>query len=111
MTITVKQLIPPKLAENSQTTQYTASAVTAVIDKFSATNTTASTVVFSVNLVPNGGSVSDSNLIVDTKSIVAGQTYLFPELVGQILGDGALISTLSDTASALSISAGGREIS
>lgn len=111
MAITVKQLIPAKQAENSQTTQYTATGVKAVIDKFSATNTTTSTVVFSVNIVALSGSASDSNLIVDTKSIVGGETYLFPELVGQILEAGGFISTLSDTATALTIASGGREIS
>jgi len=43
MTVTVKVLIPAKTAENSQTTQYTASNVTTIIDKFTATNYSAST--------------------------------------------------------------------
>jgi hypothetical protein len=38
MTVTVKVLIPAKTAENSQTTQYTATNVTTIIDKFTATN-------------------------------------------------------------------------
>ena len=47
MTVTVKVLVPAKTAENAQTTQYTASGVTAIIDKFTATNYSASTAVVS----------------------------------------------------------------
>jgi hypothetical protein len=43
MTTTVKVLIPAKNAENTQTTQYTVSSgVTTIIDKFTATNYSAS---------------------------------------------------------------------
>ena len=42
MTVTVKVLVPAKTAEALQTTQYTASGVTALIDKFTATNYSAS---------------------------------------------------------------------
>jgi hypothetical protein len=38
VTVTVKVLIPAKIAENTQTTQYTAAGVTTIIDKFTATN-------------------------------------------------------------------------
>ena len=34
MTVYVKVLIPAKIAENAQTTQYTANGVTTIIDKF-----------------------------------------------------------------------------
>jgi hypothetical protein len=42
MTVTVKVLIPAKIAEATQTTQYTASNVTTIIDKITATNYSAS---------------------------------------------------------------------
>ena len=42
MTVLVKTLIPSKIAEGTQTTQYTANGVTAIIDKFTATNYSAS---------------------------------------------------------------------
>ena len=38
MAVYVKVLIPAKIAEASQTTQYTASGVTTIVDKFTATN-------------------------------------------------------------------------
>lgn len=44
MTVTAKPIIPAKRAESAQTTQYTAPAgVRAIIDKFTATNTSGAT--------------------------------------------------------------------
>ena len=110
MAVTVKNLIPPKQAENSQTTQYTAANCKTIIDKFTVTNTNTANVTFSVNLVVLAGTAGTSNLIVKTRSIVPGETYLCPELVGQVLEDGGFISTLAGTASALTITASGREV-
>lgn len=110
MAVTVKTLIPPKQAENSQTAQYTATNCKAIIDKFTVTNTNTANVTFSVNLVISGGTVGNSNLIVKARSIVPGETYLCPELVGQVLEAGGFISTLAGTASALTITASGREV-
>ena len=55
MTVTIKVMIPAKQAENVQTTQYTAVNCKAIIDKFTATNTTAGNVTISVNLVTAAG--------------------------------------------------------
>jgi hypothetical protein len=110
MTVTVKVLIPAKTAENSQTTQYTANGVTTIIDKFTATNYSASAATISVNLVTAAGSAGNDNLIVKTKSLQAGETYTFPEIVGQVLSPGAFISTIAGTASAINIRASGREV-
>lgn len=110
MTITVKNIIPRKQAEAVDTTQYTAVNCKTVIDKFTATNTTGSPVTISVNLVANLGSVSASNRVVSAKSIAPGETYNFPELVGQSLEAGGFISTIASAATALTISSTGREI-
>jgi hypothetical protein len=110
MTVIVKVLIPAKQAENAQTTQYTATNVRAIIDKFTVTNTSANNVTFSCNLVTVSGSASASNLIVDARSLVPDETYTCPELVGQALEAGGFISTLAGAASSLTIRASGREI-
>lgn len=111
MAVTILNIIPRKQAEATQTSQYTSSGVKTIIDKFTATNTSGSAVLFSVNLVASGGSASASNLVLQNQSIAAGACYLCPELVGQTLEPGGFISTLADTASALTISASGRQIS
>ena len=109
MTVTAKPLIGSKQMEAAQTTQYTAVNCTTVIDKFTATNTSASNAVISVNLVSSGGSAGATNLIVDSRGIAPDETYTFPELVGQVLASGGFIST-TGTASALTIRSSGREI-
>jgi len=111
MTVTVKVLIPAKQAENAQTTQYTATNVKAIIDKFTVTNTSANNVTFSCNLVTVSGSAGASNLIIDARTIVPDETYTCPELVGQALDVGGFISTLAGAGTSLTIRASGREIS
>lgn len=110
MTVTVKVLIPAKTAENTQTTQYTAAGVNAIIDKFTATNYSAAAATISVNLVTASGSASNDNLIVKSKTLQASETYTFPELVGHVLSPSGFISTIAGTASAINIRASGREV-
>ena len=110
MTVTVKTIIPAKQAENVQTTQYTATNCKTIIDKFTATNTSAGNVTISVNLVTSGGSAGVTNLIVDSRAIAPDETYTFPELVGQVLELGGFISTIASAAASLTIRASGREI-
>ncbi len=110
MTVTTKLLVPPKTVESSQTTQYTATNVTTIIDKFTATNYSASAATISVNLVTSAGSASDSNLITKLKVLQASEVYTFPELVGQVLAPSGFISTIAGTASAINMRVSGREI-
>jgi hypothetical protein len=110
MTVTVKVLVPAKNVENSQTTQYTATGVTAIIDKFTATNYSGSAATISVNLVTLSGSAGNSNLITKTKTLQPAEVYTFPELVGQVLGVGDFISTIAGTATAINMRVSGREV-
>ncbi len=110
MAITVSNIIPAKQAENTQTTQYTATNVTTVIDKFTVTNTSAGAVTFSLNIVASGDSPGNSNLIINTRSIGVNETYACPELIGHALISGNFISTIAGAATSLTIRATGREI-
>jgi len=109
MTVTVKVLIPAKTAEATQSTQYTANNVTTIIDKFTATNYSATSATISVNLITAGASSND-NLIVKTKTLQPAETYTFPEIVGAALAPGGIISTLAGTAASINIRSNGREI-
>ena len=112
MAVTVRALVAAKAAESSQTSQYTCPAATrAIIDKFTATNTSANSATLSVNIVTTGGTAADGNLITKTKAIAAGEVYTFPELVGHVLEPGGFISTLASAATSITIRASGREIS
>jgi hypothetical protein len=109
MTVTVKPLINSKQMEAGQTIQYSAINCVTIIDKFTATNTSANNALISINLVTSGDNAAVSNLIVDNRAIAPDETYTFPELIGQVLASGSFIST-TGTATSLTIRASGREI-
>jgi hypothetical protein len=110
MTVTVKVLIPAKSAENTQSTQYTATGVTTIIDKFTATNYSATAATISVNLVTSADTAGNQNLIVKTKTLQPAETYTFPEIVGAALAPSGFISTIASAATAINIRSNGREI-
>lgn len=104
-------LIPAKIAENAQTTQYTSTNVSTIIDKFTATNYSATAATLSVNLVTSAGTAGNDNLVVKTKTLQPSETYTFPELIGHVLASGGFISTIAGTATAINIRSSGRTIS
>jgi hypothetical protein len=112
MTVTAKPLFNAKQAENAETTQYTAPAGTrTIIDKFTGTNTTGAAATLTIKLVPSGGAAGAGNTITSAKTLQAGESYTFPEIVGHVLSPGDFISTLAGTATAITIRASGREVS
>lgn len=110
MTVTAKAFFGAKQAEASQTTQYTANNVRAVIDKFTGTNTSAANATLTINLVTFGGTAGSANQI-SQKTLMPGEAYPFPEVVGHVLNSGDFISTLASDATAITIRSSGREIS
>ena len=110
MTVTATNIIPAKIAESAQTTQYTSSGVTTIIDKFTATNYSATSATLSVNLVTVAGSAGNDNLIVKTKTLQPGECYTFPEIVGHILSNGSFISTIASAATSINIRSSGRVV-
>lgn len=81
-----------------QTDLYVSTGVTSTIDKLTATNTAATTQSISVNLIPSAGAAGANNLIAKTISILAGQSYQFPEIVGHDLAPGDKISAIASLA-------------
>ena len=111
MPIIAANIIPAKNMENAQTTQYVATGVTTIIDKFTATNFSSNMVNVSVNLAAVGTATGNDNLIVKTRTLQPGETYTFPEIVGHTLPSGGFVSTLASAAAAVNLRASGREIS
>lgn len=111
MAVTISNIIPAKTAEVTQVTQYTSTGVQTIIDKFTATNYSASPATISVNLITPAGSAGNDNLIVKTKTLQPAETYTFPELVGHVLPVGGFISTVASAATAINIRASGRLVS
>lgn len=111
MSVTAKCLINAHYAGNSDTTEYTVPDNTrTIIDKFTATNTDASSQTISVNIVQLGDTLGGSNLITSALSISAGATVELTELKNHILGSGDIISCKASAASKVVIRASGREV-
>ena len=111
MSVLATVLVEPLQMSATQTVVYTAPPSTRVIiDKATVTNTDAIVRSFSVNLVPDGDTPGNDNLIVDTKAVLPGETYNCPELVGHVLLPGTEISAIATLGSALTLRISGREI-
>lgn len=110
MTVTTANIIPIKQVENVQTTQYTSANSKTIIDKFTVTNVSANVVTFGLNIVPSGGLVGTSNLIIPNKSIAPSEVYQCPELIGHVLENGTFISTIASAAASLNMDVSGRII-
>ena len=104
-------LIDAKHAENTTTTQYTATNVRAVIQQFTATNNSGTAATLTVHIVPSGGSADTTNVILDARPIADGEAYTCPELAGHVLENGDYIATVASAGSAIVIKASGLEIS
>lgn len=108
MTVTAKCLLEAKYAEATETAQYTAATGTrAAIDKFTAYSATGG--ALTVRLVPPAGAAGATNISA-VKTLAAGETYTFPELVGHTLNPGGFISTLAAVVSTVVIRISGREV-
>ncbi len=115
MTTTALNIIPAKTVEATLTAQYTVSApqadsVRTPIDAFAVTNVGTAAALFSCFLVTNGGGAGDSNQLINERRIEPGESYLCPEVVGQVLEDGDAIFTNTDQADTLTMRASGRLI-
>lgn len=110
MTTTAKALIPSKVAESSQTTQYTCNVLKTLIDNLTVTNTGSVNRTISINIVPDGASAGDANCIVHDRIITPDEPpYRAFAVIGHILEPGDFISTIASGAG-LTIRASGREI-
>jgi hypothetical protein len=63
----------------------------------------------SIKLVPAAGAPAVANQIVQ-RTLAAGESYTFPEVVGHVLDAGDKISVLQSVANALTLRASGREV-
>jgi hypothetical protein len=111
MTVTAKPLFEGVFAAAADSTQYTTpNGVRTIIDKLTACNNDAVARTITINLVASGGAVGGANQIAKTKSLAAGETYTFPEVVGHVLAAGDFISTNASAAGVVAVRASGREV-
>ena len=110
MSVAAKPLISAQFAPATEAAMYTATGVRTIIDKFIGYNSSTSPVVLTVRIVIVGGTAGTSNTLI-VKSLAAGETYTFPEIVGNVLDIGGFVSVLAGAASALVVRSSGREVS
>lgn len=88
----------------TDTTVYTCPANTqARVIKCTATNDTTTVTTLSAHKVESGGSVGVDRLIMNSKSIGNKETYECPEVVGQVLEAGDIISMIAGVAAQITI--------
>lgn len=110
MASVIKNLVSTKYLETTQTAQYAPDGFRAVLDKCIITNVSTVNVKLNVNIVADGFSASASNKVISNRLLLPNESYECPEVVGIVLESRSFISTLSDTASALTFNLSGREI-
>lgn len=98
-TVTPKVLASTRIGATSATTVYTVPAsTTAKIAQGSICNSSASAVNVSLSIVPAGGSVDGTHLVVSTYSLAAGDTLpLLGYIGGAMLGPSDFVSVTVST--------------
>jgi hypothetical protein len=112
MTTTKVVLFDTQFAPATDTEMYSSPSEGAgtVVDKFTATNTDSVNRSIQVRLVPPDGTPTGTSfVIVVDKVLSAGQTYLFPEVVGQMLAAGGALWLEASAADTIVVRANGRE--
>lgn len=96
------QLIAPAFVPDTKGTAYTSTAARTRIDYMAFTNQSANNVTLSVWLGPSGSSQR-----IKDKTILPGECYLCPEVIGALLMPGQLIEWVASTPGVLYGSANG----
>ena len=109
MTVTPIQIMQPKYIGTINATQFTASALT-IIDAVTVVNTGDASASISISIGSTGAPLSNSNLLIDARTLQAGEAYRCPELIGHILAVDDYLSATSSVADAVNIAASGREV-
>lgn len=88
----------------ADTTQFTVSSgTTAEITQGTICNESAGDETFSIYIPNPTAAAGATNVLIDTKTILAGQTDLLPELLGKRLSAGSVIKTTASDGSSLNM--------
>lgn len=110
MTVTAKVLAEGQTVPATDTTIYMAPlSVTTIIDKITTANydTVARTVTISI--VAAGQAVNNAYYIAK-RTLAAKETYIWPEVVGQILAPEDYVSIIASAGTSVNVRMSGREI-
>ena len=110
MTVTAKVLTEGQIIPNADTTVYMANlSVTTIIDKVTTLNYDVVPRTVTISIVAAGGSVGDAYYIAK-RTLAAKETYIWPEVVGQILAPEDYVSVISSNNTGINFRMSGREI-
>ena len=110
MTVTAKTLAEGQIIPNADTTVYTAPlSVTTIIDKLTTANYDSVARVITISIVASGGSVGNAYYI-GKQTLAPYETYIWPEVVGQILNTGDYVSAIASNNTGVNLRMSGREI-
>lgn len=110
MTVTAKTLAEGQIVPATDTTIYTAPAnTTTIIDKVTSANYDTVSRVVTISIVASGGAVGDAYFIA-RRTLATKETYIWPEVVGQILNPGDYVSIIASNATGVNVRMSGREI-
>jgi hypothetical protein len=88
----------------TDTTLFTAGAnITARVVKCTATNDTTTATTITFHKVESGAAVGDDKLILNGRALASKETYECPEVVGQVLDAGDLISAIAGDAAQVTV--------
>ena len=110
MTVTVKTLVAPVNIAATPTTQYTATNLTAIIDKCTVVNYSTTSATVSIYLPASGTSAASNNLVLQTKTLQPAETYTCPEVVGHVIASGGTIVASASAALSIALRVSGREV-
>lgn len=94
-------ILNTRLTTTALTTVFTASGQQAITVIYF-TNTTGSTVIIDVHVFNNGGTATDSNMILSALAITANDTYIM-SAEKLILANLDLIQVIADTSNAITV--------
>ena|SRR6185503_1308799 len=109
-TVAIVQLVAPEQLANTDATIYTApTQTTAKIGRAVFTNTSVSAVTITAGIT-TGGALGASTTLISAQSIAAGQSYVSPELAGQVIPAGSALRAFCSAATAVTVSVSGLTI-
>lgn len=110
MTVESAPLVQASYMEVAETTEYISPNV-AIIDAAFVTNVSSDVQTFSISVVANGDMAGQANRGIKDKELRPDETYLCPELVGQVLTNSDYVSTIGSASASLVFRMSGRVVS
>ena len=86
-----------------------ASVVRTRIDAISFTNYSVGTADLTVQLLESGGSTGNTKLLIQTKTLAAGETFTPASVIGQSVESGGSIAALTSVINSIAVTATGTE--